>query len=52
MNEQGWKELVNQLPIPEDSKESLRNLTPDTYLGDAVEITQMAIGEIESSRKK
>lgn len=46
-----WKGLINQLPISEEQKDALRGLTPKTYIGLAVEITERTIGEIKASRK-
>lgn len=46
-----WRTLVDQLPIPEENRITLRNLRPETYLGNAIEITERAIEEIKLSRK-
>lgn len=52
IGEEGWKELVEQLPVADDVKGELLKLTPFTYLGLAVELTERAIQEIRRSRKK
>lgn len=52
IGESEWKGLVNKLPISKEQKKALRKLTPQNYIGLAVEITEKAIGEIKSSRKK
>lgn len=45
-----WEELVEQLPIPDEQKRKLSELTPETYLGLAVEITERTIEEIRALR--
>lgn len=50
IGENEWRELVDGLPISEEHKTALHELTPETYLGLAVEITERAIEEIKSSR--
>lgn len=52
LGESEWQELVNLLPIPDENKKILRELTPATYIGDAVKITQRAIRGIKSIRAK
>ena len=47
-----WINLIDQLPLGEVEKQSLRSLTPDTYIGEAVRLTELSIREIISSRKK
>lgn len=47
-----WIAIIDQLPIPDKDKTSLKVLTPKTYLGSAIEITEQAIDEIKSSRRK
>ena len=47
-----WINLIDQLPLGEVEKQSLRSLTPDTYIGEAVRLTELSIKEIISSRKK
>lgn len=50
IGETEWKELVDHLPIPEEYRRTLAELTPETYIGLAMEITERAIAEIKSSR--
>lgn len=47
-----WFNIVNQLPLTNEQKKDLKRLTPEGYIGQAVRLTEMAIEEIESSRKK
>ncbi|MCL4418960.1 adenylosuccinate lyase [Patescibacteria group bacterium] len=47
-----WIRIVEQLPLTDGQKEDLKRLTPEAYIGLAVELTEKTIGEIESSRKK
>jgi len=47
-----WQEWVDNLTINPDEKDKLRNLTPDTYIGHAERLTDMALEEIAESRKK
>ncbi|MDP3998043.1 MAG: adenylosuccinate lyase [bacterium] len=47
-----WLKLVDELPISSEDKKTLRELTPQTYLGLAVETTEKAIEEIKFSRKE
>lgn len=46
-----WLDIVSQLPISDDQKKDLRKLTPENYIGLAVELTEKAIQEIKSSKK-
>ena len=52
IDQEKWQEWVNSLPINEDQKSPLAKLTPQTYTGVAVELTNRAIKEIIASRKK
>lgn len=52
IGEDEWQDLVDQLPIADDEKQKLRQLTPQTYIGLAVELTDRAIKEITASRKR
>lgn len=52
LSEEQWKKVVMQLPINDEQKKDLLTLTPNNYIGLAVELTQKAIAEIKSSRKK
>lgn len=47
-----WQEWINNLPIDSEQKAKLRKLTPQTYIGLAVELTERAIKKIKSSRKQ
>lgn len=47
-----WINLIDNLNINDDQKSSLKKLTPQEYIGLAVEITERAIEEIKSSRSK
>jgi len=46
-----WINLVNQLPLVDSEKDKLTKLTPETYIGEAVKLTELAISEIINSRK-
>lgn len=52
INQEKWLEIVDRLPITNAQKKDLKELTPQKYIGLAVELTEKAITEIESSRKK
>lgn len=52
LDKQEWLEVVDQLPIDDQYKKRLRELTPETYIGLAVELTERAIDEIKASRSK
>jgi adenylosuccinate lyase len=45
-----WQVWVDGLDIQPDIKTQLRDLTPETYIGNAVELTELAIKEIKASR--
>lgn len=45
-----WEEWVGKLPIEERIKKSLRNLTPENYIGEAERLTDLALNYIEVSR--
>lgn len=47
-----WEDLVDQLPIVDEEKQRLRQLTPQTYIGEAVKLTEIAIDEIKNSRNQ
>lgn len=47
-----WADLVDQLPLTQDEKQILGNLTPEAYIGEAVKLTELAINEIINSRTK
>ena len=46
-----WKDWITGLPVDDKVKSFLRNLTPNTYIGKAVELTDLALSEIAASRK-
>lgn len=46
-----WQSWVNNLDIPGDVKTKLLALTPETYMGHAEQLTEMALEEIIQSRK-
>ncbi len=45
-----WQAWVSGLPVENDVKERLMELTPETYLGYAERLTEMALAEIATSR--
>lgn len=47
-----WREWVDKLPIRDDLKERFKELTPETYVGYAERLTEMALKEIRDSRTK
>ena len=49
IDEKGWKELVEKLPIEEKVKISLSELTPKTYIGLATQITEKTLKEIKNN---
>ena len=51
IDQNGWQEWVSGLPVAEEIKDSLRRLTPEKYLGNAEELTEMFLREIELSRQ-
>lgn len=52
INKQMWQNWVGGLPIAEGQKRSLRQLTPQKYLGLAVELVNVGLKEIKLSKKK
>ncbi|MBI2031567.1 MAG: adenylosuccinate lyase [Candidatus Levybacteria bacterium] len=46
-----WIGIVDQLPLSDEEKKDLKRLTPEKYIGLAVELTEKAVEEINSSRK-
>lgn len=50
IDEKKWIEIVNKLPMTEEQKIDLKKLTPENYIGLAIELTNEAIKEIKSSR--
>ncbi len=51
INEDQWKDWVNNLPVNPEVKNKLQNLNPENYIGYAQDLTQKAIAEIKASRK-
>lgn len=47
-----WLDWIDRLPISPEQKRQLRELSPETYVGLSVELTERAIKQIQSSRKK
>lgn len=45
-----WQQWVSELPVAEDVKVRLMKLTPETYIGYADKLTDMALEEIAVSR--
>jgi adenylosuccinate lyase len=46
-----WKDWVASLSIAEDVKSKLMKLTPESYLGKAIELTDLALEKIAASRR-
>lgn len=46
-----WPAFIDSLPVGGAQKAELKKLSPETYIGGAVEITRKAIREIKESRK-
>jgi adenylosuccinate lyase len=49
IDQQKWLKIVDGLPINDQQKKDLKNLTPEKYIGFAVELTKEAIEEIQGS---
>lgn len=47
-----WQEWVDGLQVADNVKGNLRALTPETYIGHAERLTDMALEEITDSRRK
>lgn len=43
-----WQEWVDNLPIADEKKEKIRDLTPQTYIGEAPRLTEEALLEIRA----
>lgn len=43
-----WQEWVDGLPIDDKQKELIRGLTPETYIGDAVILTEQVVEKVRS----
>ena len=52
VGQEEWQAWVNKLPVEEEQKTHLRELSPQTYLGLAKEITVKATRKIKASRKR
>jgi len=52
IDRQMWQKWVGSLPIAEDQKSKLNKLSPQKYLGLAVELVNVGIKEIKLSKKK
>lgn len=50
-DQEEWINLIDGLKIEDDQKDALKELTPQNYIGLAVELTEKAIAEIKSSSK-
>jgi len=46
-----WVAWIDGLDVPDSAKEQLRDLTPESYIGKAVELTELALAEIRASRQ-
>ncbi len=46
-----WKEWAEGLPIDDGQKVRIKNLTPQTYIGDSVRITEETVKQIKSTFK-
>jgi adenylosuccinate lyase len=44
-----WESWITELPVDKKVKQQLQTLTPETYIGHAEDLTQMAIEEITSA---
>lgn len=47
-----WDKWVDSLSVNREVKSRLKKLTPQTYIGEAVSITQQTVNKIRKSRKK
>ncbi|KKQ80476.1 MAG: Adenylosuccinate lyase [Candidatus Daviesbacteria bacterium GW2011_GWA1_38_7] len=52
IGQEEWQEWVDGLPVSDDVKGTLKNLTPATYIGLAEKLTDMALIEIAESRTR
>ena len=52
IDEQAWREWIEGLPaeIDDETRQLLAGMTPETYIGDAIELTDYAIEQIKASR--
>lgn len=51
VNEKDWVAWVTQLPVDDNTKAQLKDLTPEKYIGLAVELNDKALEEIEKTRE-
>jgi adenylosuccinate lyase len=51
LGKEEWQEWVNGLPVDELTKELFGKLTPSTYIGEAVRLTEIVIEGIKRSRR-
>lgn len=49
IGQEEWLAMADDLPVPDELKDRIRALTPQTYLGEAVRLTEEAIKRIRSS---
>src|SRR3989344_2998158 len=52
IGQEEWQEWVDGLPVSDNVKGTLKNLTPETYIGLAEKLTDMALIEIAESRTR
>lgn len=52
INKQMWQRWIDSLPIANDQKSKLKELSPQKYLGLAVELVNLGVKEIKLSKKK
>ena len=50
VDEKQWENWINKLPISENDKTMLRELTPEKYIGLAVKLTEKALKEINDEK--
>lgn len=51
-DQNSWQTFVRELPQDNKVKAKLTNFSPANYIGLAIELTELAIGQIKASRKK
>ena len=51
IGQEEWKDWINSLPIATDIKNKLIKLTPESYIGKAIKLTDLALEKITASRK-
>lgn len=50
IDKEKWLEIVDKLPMTGEQKADLKELTPQKYIGLAVELTEEAVAEIKASK--